>query len=289
MKNSFVGAMNHHPASNVCLLPTGSRRRATRAFAAHSLFVPTRRLFLVLAICLAGGGGFSVRADESPAASPAVQTNTTLDAEAVTRLLTAALQKQFAADGDRLDLRLVNPWTPLPAPPGPCTVKIFQLPNSGLSSWFVVGFEIQTADGRSLGRWQCSVQAQLWREVWVARSLLKPGTPLAEADLARERRDILALHMPLAQFDDGDRAAWEVAESVPAGAPLPAWALKLRPVIRRGQTASAVVQDGALTVATRVLALEDGTPGQIIHVRNPQSNRDFYGKVLNDKTILVSL
>jgi flagella basal body P-ring formation protein FlgA len=35
--------------------------------------------------------------------------------------------------------------------------------------------------------------------------------------------------------------------------------------------------------------LEDGTPGQIIRLRNLQSARDFSGKVLNEKTVLVSL
>ena len=118
--------------------------------------------------------------------------------------------------------------------------------------------------------------------------MLKPGEAVADADIGRERRDVLALRSPLADFADGD-TTHEIAESVPAGSPLYAWAVKLRPVVRRGEMTNARLEDGALTVTMRVQALEDGAPGQIIRLRNLQSTRDFSGKVLDEKTVLVSL
>jgi flagella basal body P-ring formation protein FlgA len=132
------------------------------------------------------------------------------------------------------------------------------------------------------------VQAHLWRETHVARSMLKPGESVADADIALERRDVLALRAPLAEFAEGD-ASLEIAESIPAGSPLFARSVKLRPVVRRGEMTSARLEDGALSVTMKVQALEDGTPGQIIRLRNLQSARDFSGKVLNEKTVLVSL
>jgi flagella basal body P-ring formation protein FlgA len=65
--------------------------------------------------------------------------------------------------------------------------------------------------------------------------------------------------------------------------------VKLRAVIHRGQLANALVQDGALSVTTRVEALEDGAPGQLIHARNPISRHDLSGRVLDNQTILISL
>jgi len=231
-----------------------------------------------------------VLGDEIPAAAA---TNTaprevTLDEAAATRLLTAALQQQFVGTGGELDLRLTRPWISRSAPAGPLNLRILDMPNNGVASSFLVRFEIFSADGANLGNWQYSVQARLWREIWVARSMLKPGELVADADIARERRDVLALHGPLAEFASGDTTL-EVAESVPAGSPLPAYAVKLHPVIRRGQTANALIQDGALNVTMKVQALQDGTPGQLIHLRNTQSNHDFCGKVLNGKTVLVPL
>ena len=242
-----------------------------------------------------------------PEAVTAATNNAVLDEAAVTRLLTAALQQQFVGAGGELDLRLTRPWVSLPVHSlqstvsspesdgglrtvdcglsGPLTLKILDMPNNGVASSFIVRFEIFTADGGSLGNWQYAVQAHLWREIWVARSMLKPGQLVADADIARERRDVLALHSPLAEFASGD-STLEVAESVPAGSPLLAYSVRLHPVIRRGQMADALIQDGALNVMMKVQALEDGTPGQTIHLRNLQSNHDFSGKVLNGKTVL---
>jgi len=168
------------------------------------------------------------------------------------------------------------------------TLKILDMPNNGVASSFIVRFEIFNADGSSLGNWQYSVQARLWREIWVARSMLKPGELVADADIARERRDVLVLHSPLAEFPEGNDTL-EVAESVPAGSPLPSYSGKLHPVIRRGQMANALIQDGALNVMMKVQALEDGTPGQLIRLRNLQSDHDFSGKVLDGKTVLIPL
>ena len=104
----------------------------------------------------------------------------------------------------------------------------------------------------------------------------------------RERRDILNLHEPLADFAAGEDAL-EMGEAVPPGQPLLARMVKPRAVVHRGQRADALVQDGALSIRTKVEILEDGAPGQTIHARNAITHRDLTGTVLNDKTILISL
>ena len=228
--------------------------------------------------------------EASPAAPPVdlAATNTVLDEVAVTKLLASALQEQFTGGAGELNLRFTRPWVSQNAPAGQLTVKILEMPTSGVTSAFIVRFEIFTAAGASLGNWQMPVQAHLWREIRVARSMLKPGESVADADIALERRDVLALRAPLAEFAE-EGASLEIAESIPAGSPLFARSVKLRPVVRRGEMTNARLEEGALSVTMKVQALEDGTPGQIIRLRNLQSARDFSGKVLNEKTVLVSL
>jgi flagella basal body P-ring formation protein FlgA len=247
-------------------------------------------LFLTIA-ALGGGFGFALFADEAPSASPAATvtaTNTALDEAAVTKLLTAVLQEQFTGANGELNLRFTRPWVSQSAPAGQLTVKILEMPTSGVTSAFIVRFEIFTASGVSLGNWQMPVQAHLWREIHVARSMLKPGESVADADIALERRDVLALRAPLAEFAEGD-ASLEIAESIPVGSPLFARSVKLRPVVRRGEMTNARLEEGPLSVTMKAQALEDGTPGQTIRLRNLQSARDFNGKVLDAKTVLVSL
>jgi flagella basal body P-ring formation protein FlgA len=88
---------------------------------------------------------------------------------------------------------------------------------------------------------------------------------------------------------DTDSTALEIAENLPAGTPLTVRSVRLRPVIRRGKVAEAIVQDGALMISVKVEVLEDGVPGQTIRVRNIKSKREFRGKVENEETVLVPL
>lgn len=152
---------------------------------------------------------------------------------------------------------------------------------------FILRFELRTRQ-ETLGTYQTSLQARVWREIWVAHSTLKRAQALNEADLVRERRDVLALRDGLAEFATPE-GSLEIAESVMAGQALYARQIRVRPVMFRGQSAEAVVQEGMMNVVLRVEVLEDGAPGQIVRIRNPQSRRELRGKVQNDQTILVCL
>jgi flagella basal body P-ring formation protein FlgA len=44
-----------------------------------------------------------------------------------------------------------------------------------------------------------------------------------------------------------------------------------------------------LSIKLKVVALEDGAPGQLIKLRNPASARYLSGRVLDDQTVLISL
>jgi len=186
-----------------------------------------------------------------------------------------------------LELRLTRSWPTVAIPDEPVTLKIVELPSSGVGPNFIVRFELSTAQER-LGAWQASAQAKVWRDVWVARSALQRGQLLSEADVIRERRDGLTLR-DLPPEILPPNALIELAENVPAGAPLSSRSLRLRPVLHRGQIVEALVRDGTLTVSLKVEVLENGLPGQIVRVRNVQSRREFRGKVQNEQTIIVSL
>jgi flagella basal body P-ring formation protein FlgA len=206
----------------------------------------------------------------------------------VMQLLTSQLQQQYIRDKGELELRLARPWTTVNVPDEPFALKVLDIPNTGVTPSFIVRFELETAAGEQVGSWQAFLQARVWREIRVARSALKRGATLKGADIALERRDVLALHDDLVEID-ADDASLEVANQIAANAPLLARSFKPRTVIHRGQTVAALLQDGALAITMKVEALEDGATGQIIRLRNPDSRRDLRGKVVNEQTILVAL
>ena len=202
-------------------------------------------------------------------------------------LLTATLQREYVKEKGELELSLLQPWTPPVVPDEPLTLKILELPTVGVTPSFIVRFELHTPE-ETLGAWQTSVKGQVWREVWVAHSSLNRGVPVAEASIARERRDVVNVRRDLAEFKAGDPTL-EIGEFVAADSPLLAGQVRPRIVIRRGQVAEGRLDDGALSIRMKVEALDDGAPGQNIRVRNPVSQHMLTGTVTDAQTITITL
>lgn len=202
-------------------------------------------------------------------------------------LLTETLQRDCVKDKGELELSLARPWTEVNLPDEPLTLKILELPTAGVTAGFITRFEIRTAR-EGLGIWQATLKAHIWREVWVAKSPIRRGEVLGTADLTRERRDVLPLREALADFVTPD-SSLEFAEPIQSGGILLNRALKPRNVVRRGQLAQAVLRDGPLSITMKVELLEDGAPGQIVRARNPLTRRDVSGKVINERTLLITL
>jgi len=244
-------------------------------------------LFLFLFICLGGGFINDLHAGEPSAFQTNAPPMRVLNESDVLALLTTTLQRDYVKDRGELELSFKQPWAAPTLPDEPLTVKIQELPTLGVTPSFIVRFQLCTAR-ESVGTWQATVQAHVWRDVWVAHSNLMRGTPVNSADVVHERCDVLKVREVLAEFSTDD-SNLELAEPVAAGVPLLARVIKPRVVIHRGQTANAFLQDGALSITTKVEALEDDAPGQMIRARNPVSRHDLNGRVLDGQTILISL
>jgi len=244
--------------------------------------------------CLSGGLAVCLSAGELPAAPsaalqpPGARPPRVFGEPDLLALLTTTLQRDYVKDRGDLEVVLTQPWPAVTLPDEPLTMKFLELPAAGIAPSFIVRFQLCTAR-ETLGTWQVSAQAHLWRTVWVAHSNLRRGLPVNGADIVRERFDVLNVREALAAFATADDPNLELAEPVSSGVPLLARMIKLRAVIHRGQVANALVQDGMLSVTTKVEALEDGAPGQMIHARNSISRRDLSGRVLDNQTILISL
>jgi flagella basal body P-ring formation protein FlgA len=204
------------------------------------------------------------------------------------QLLTSALQQDYVKEQGELELRFWRPWTVINIPDEPFTIKVLDVPISGVAPGVIIRFEMQTARGEQVGSWQASLQAKVWREVWVARASRKRGDSVRKEDFVRERRDLLVCREALVEFAPADPTL-EFVEPIQTGAPLLARLVRPRAIVHRGQSVSATVQDGALMITLKVEALEDGAAGQIIRVRNPLSRRDLHGKVVDEESILVCL
>jgi flagella basal body P-ring formation protein FlgA len=204
---------------------------------------------------------------------------------ALAELLTAALQEENVKDRGDLELRFTRPWTSVVLPDEPLSIKILEIPTSGVSPFFICRFEIR-AGGEAAGVYQQPLQAKIWKEVIVAHSNLLRGELLRDADLTLEKRDILTCREFLTSVPVDDPYI-ELRDNVQAGALLTSRALRLRAIIKRGRQVEAMFQEASLTISVRAEALEDGVPGQIVRLRNVQSRREFKGRVQDEQTVLV--
>jgi flagella basal body P-ring formation protein FlgA len=230
---------------------------------------------------------FAPRAWSGSQVVQVVRRTRTLGAAEVLSALRDALQQQAARDQGELELRFARPWNPAVIADEPCTLRISDLPPSGLTPTLQLRLELAT-DQESLGIWQVALDARLMRDVWVARSELKRGETVAESDVALERRDALR-YRDLLPADTDFTRGWQTAEPLQPGQPLVRRSIQLRAVVQRGQVIDGVYREGGLTVSLKVEALDAGVPGQVIRVRNTTSRRELRAKVLNEQAVQIQL
>ncbi len=210
-----------------------------------------------------------------------------LDETEMKQMLTATLQAEHVRERGELEIRFNRPWVSVQVPDETLQLRVIDLPNTGISQSFIARCELKAGE-EVIGNWQIAVTAKIWRDLWVARSGLLRGQSLTSADIGQERRDVLAFKDGLAALPT-DLSSYDIGENLSAGSLLTARTLKQRPIIKRGKTVDALVQDGHLQIVVKVEALEDGLPGQTVRVRNVKSRREFRGKVQDEQTIAVAL
>lgn len=197
------------------------------------------------------------------------------------------LQREYVKDRGELELRLTRPWVTALVADEPLTLKVVDLPATGVSANFIVRFELLAGSER-LGSWQLAASAKVWREILVAQAPIKRGQLLRGAPVTRERRDVLTLRDTGIGID-GDEPGVEFQESLAAGQPVLLRSLRLRPVVHRGNIVDGLIFDGPMQIKLKVEILEDGLPGHVIRVRNPRTRREMLGKVQNEQTVVIPM
>lgn len=128
------------------------------------------------------------------------------------------------------------------------------------------------------------LEVSLFREVWMTRDRLARGSRPLESLLEPVVRNLYeGRYRPIPVTED--LTGFELERSVAAGRLLEWDDLRERPLVRRGETVEVVVSKGALNIAMRAKCLEDGTRGQVVTLRNPDTRHEFTGTVVGRNRI----
>jgi flagella basal body P-ring formation protein FlgA len=231
----------------------------------------TLSFFFAVALCAM----VSVASGQSTPATVAAPAPDGFTQEQLLADITRQLTERFQSRGD-LQLELPRPWTPLSATAGSVEVVILDCP-ARLSSSLLFQVRLQSG-GRSLGNFSLLLKAQLFREVWVARTPIEHGSSFDPNQLDTRRLDVLQQRDTVPT--DNTETDFTYASSVPAGRLLTWRDLARRSLIRKGQIVDVAAIDGTLTITTKAMAMENGAAGDTVRLRNLESKKDFSALVV---------
>jgi flagella basal body P-ring formation protein FlgA len=218
-----------------------------------------------------------VLADSADPGIKTAFTGTQLAAE-----LTRSFADHYRLEGD-LQIELLRPWTPSVASAGSWQVVIEEYPNIA-SSTMLVHCRV-VADGAPADELSVMVRASLWRDAWFARQPIAARS-IFSADLLEARRvDAFREHDALpASAGSSD---FIFARDVPADRMLTWHDLARRPLIHKGDVVEVTASEGRLSLSMKALALENGTRGDLVTVRNLESRKDLSALVVDEGHVEV--
>lgn len=223
-----------------------------------------------------------LRAEEPAAREP--QATRVVEPAEVTALLEQALRKEWRIEDGDLVVSFEKSLPEIRVPSGELSLRWITRLSQPTRRIFPQ-FEL-VVDGRPVGRHALPVHLEWFREVWVADGSLAAQAHLGSDVVRRQRTDALALTGTPWMADPSEEEC-SLVSPVAAGSVILERHVRRRPLIHRGETVAARLQDGSLNVEFQAVALEDGYRGGGLRVRSLLKPVEMRGKVLNETTVVV--
>jgi flagella basal body P-ring formation protein FlgA len=141
--------------------------------------------------------------------------------------------------------------------------------------------------GVPFGIFSAPVKMAIWTEAWMAKGRITRGDVLSKVQLERQLVNAIKVRQDLWDGNPADGRYW-FRENISPGRLVYSRAVVMKPVVRRGSLAKAVVAAGSLRVSTKVKVLEDGAPGEAVRVQNVVTRKELIGEVLDENTIKIT-
>lgn len=202
-------------------------------------------------------------------------------------LIAQALSDSFELEQGKLMLESSRAMAPVSVPVDTAniSIKLVAQPYTRPTSFMKAQYSV-IADGVTVGQQTSFFRAQLIQDVWIAQQVIQRGVTLSEAKLVKKKTDVINLRDSI--WIGKPDTSQQLVTTVSAGTVLQERHLRRTPAIYRNQTVEAVLSHKALEIRLRVLALEDGAPGDVIRLRNTSSAKEIRGTVINSREVKVT-
>ena len=203
-------------------------------------------------------------------------------------MVTEALQKAFEISDAKL---VLSPTRPLPTVPVPADalvqVQIVARPPTGPVAFIRAQYAV-LVDGRRVGEWTGFFKAQLIQEVWLTGKIAPRHASLDKVKLVRKKVDVINLRTGV--WEGKPDSTLQLTQGLGTGMVVLPRHVRRTPVILRNQLVTGVLLYKALRIELRnLLALEEGAPGDVIRLRNSSSFKEIRGKIIDGRTVQLSL
>lgn len=210
-----------------------------------------------------------------------------LDTDRLTEKVRNYIQQNLSAEAEDIEIELQNLDREVRLPVGGVELQIGNLNTKRILGRTAVPVNIYV-DGKLAKKKYIQAQVTAYQRVLVAQESIKRRQSLAENQFKWEKRPLVKLHSQ--PFTDVDSIQnYRLERSINTGQILTRNLIEIPPLVKRRDRVKIIAVVGRVRVSTAGVALESGTEGEHIKVRNIKSNREIMAKVIGKKTVKVIL
>lgn len=210
-----------------------------------------------------------------------------LNTDRLTEKVQSYIQQNLSTEAEDVEIELQNLDREVRLPVGGVELQIGNLNTKRLLGRTAVPVNIYV-DGRLAKKKYIQAQVTAYQRVLVAQESIKRHQSLAENQFKWEKRPLERLYsQPFTDLDSIQN--YRLERSINTGQILTRNLIEIPPLVKRRDRVKIIAVVGRVRVSTVGIALESGTKGEHIKVRNIKSSREIMAKVIGKKTVKVIL
>ena len=183
------------------------------------------------------------------------------------------------------EVAFTGPIQTVTAAPG--SVQIAVRPGKRSDLVGRVPFEIEVSSaGEVVRRLWISTEVHVYASAWKCAKNMRKFHALGEADLVPVKVDLAAAPSGVI-LDRSDLLGKRMRRTVTAGAVLTRRMVEMPPTVARGDVVTIVLASGPMTIKVLGEVVRDAREGDRVRVKNMQTERVVYARVLDRNTVVV--
>ncbi len=145
-------------------------------------------------------------------------------------------------------------------------------------------FAIKELDASLVKKFTGSAFINLWKEIASAATGINKGETIQPDNITFMRKNLAYIR---GEPWDGRGGPWQVIRQIGAGETIFLNDIEPMAMIKKGSIVNLIYQKNNLKLTLKAEAMEDGSAGETIQVRNLQSKKQVYGTVQDPNTVIV--